>query len=179
MKNHFIRLLIAISVLMIMFSSCDSFQKYEKGVVEEKSLTYTGNYSYSCIDSYVDPNDHPSGETWSEGNSTKVYWSDESCASLGYKERGGDYFYNRDGSEFPGENGYWADGGDNPNTPAFCTGYIAPTSDVQLNSYCENAYNALCILLVDEEDERVTSSCANYNGFLQMDPSLPECEYCK
>jgi len=170
---------------MLLMTSCildsisDGFEKHKKGVIESKDDLLGVSY-YQC--SYVGKDEeHPDGTPYENTylGTTEVYWEDESCASLGYKHSGDMTFFNKDGSEYPGENGDWGDDGDDPNTPAFCTGYVSPCTDPQVNPFCESAYNARCILGVPATDDRVTYPCSDYAGFQQLNPAIADCEYCE
>jgi hypothetical protein len=187
MKDYFLIILLISAV--IGFSSC---KKYRTGCYEEKVVELPtqvngwninqGSTTHRCY--YVGgdisgPYGEPITETVDRTTTTKVYYDDETCNSLGYKKRdGAGIYYSNDG---PGEHGYWGSDipdPDDPNTPAFCTGYVSPCTDPQVNPFCETAYNAQCILGVPATDVRVTEPCSTYAGYQQMNPAIANCDYC-
>jgi hypothetical protein len=179
-------LLILLTIAVIGFTGCE---KYRKGCWERKELLL-GSTTYLCnpVKDMSDFSNEPKGEEILEPYGTNdwkvwyVFYEDESCAALGYKQKENLGYYNKDGSDTPGKNSYWASDNpdpDDPNTPAFCTGYVSPCTDPQVNPFCESAYNARCILGVPATDVRVTEPCIDYAGFQQLNPAIADCSYCE
>ena len=184
MKNYFLVTLVIIGLFS--FTGC---KKYRKGCREDKE-TIQGVTTYHC-----DPINDMDG--FSEAKGVEIYsilstpdhlkwyvlWEDESCASLGYKEKqSGFVFYNKDGEDTPGKNSYWASNNpdpNNPNTFAFCTGYVSPCTDPQVNPFCETAYNYRCMYGLNYDDVHVTEPCSTYEGFQELNPAISDCRYCQ
>ena len=187
--------------LVALLSSCI---KTKKGVVEYKSTSsnpsFPVEYNYGAF--VADAADLPftEGQVYIENKPDYyisyqfVYWSDESVKSLGYTSSSGnaseyfgklwDTFFNKDGSNIPGKNGYWqsegpssgGNGGGNGN----CTSsYESPinNSDPQLDAYCGQAYALRCMDGKPLSDPQVQQTCNIYNQM--KEPGVPDCPYCK
>jgi hypothetical protein len=184
MKNSFLIMLLLDAII-----SLPSCQKTKKGCREVKTdgpnfPPYSLRYYCSVETDPVGPFGVLQGTSQGAGQNTFEYviYEDESCASLGYKAANkSDYagmFVNESGDNTPGENSFWASDPSDPNTPAFCTGYVSPCTDPQVNPFCETAYNYRCMYGLPATDVHVTEPCGTYNGFRELNPAILPCDYC-
>ena len=105
-------LLFAVLLLVLSLTGCE---KRKNGCYETKSVfthDFGSDVTYCCYQT-----DDPAGPFGVERINTstssfttivyEVWYEDESCYSLGYKEGGGNNFKNREGTDKPTENSYW------------------------------------------------------------------------